>query len=117
MRTVVTGSRPAELDALIERRRKLGLDGFEICVPDPQGRTVRWFVRAGERHDEVAASFLLALTTADLEPRILAELTAARPRAARTAFGAMVGALQRELGRDRAERAGWQPPTVRTCTG
>lgn len=42
----------------------------ELCITDPRGRTVKWFVLVGATYEEVAGSSLLGVDAADLAGRL-----------------------------------------------
>jgi hypothetical protein len=79
MRTVVLGPRPPELDALIARRRSLGLDTHdevwkgehqELLIVSPESRSVTWLTLEKDQYEQVIESRLLGPESALLVDRI-----------------------------------------------
>jgi hypothetical protein len=71
MRTVVLEPVPHEIEALSERRKRLGLDTHdEVLIVDPHKRTVDWFAQRDAEYESVKRSELLDLSAAELAAQI-----------------------------------------------
>jgi hypothetical protein len=62
--TLVCDPPPAEFEALLERRRRLGQD------VDPHERRINWFALQGDEYRPVERSALIALSSAELAEQI-----------------------------------------------
>jgi hypothetical protein len=71
MKTVVLGPQPGELQALIERRKKRGIDLFdEVFVADPQLRSIACWSRDQLGYASAPSSALLAVGATQLADMI-----------------------------------------------